>query len=276
MRFVGGPARPRTEARQRARWGGPGGGIVDATLWLTLGAVLVAAFIKGTIGMGFPAVATPLLALVTDVKTAIVLLLLPNIAMDLVLLSRRWSGFGTLRRIAFLLLAAIAGTFVGTRLLVTVPAWTLYLALGVMVLLYVGLDLLRISWRTPPEREVLVGPVVGLATGVLGGMTNAFGPPMVMYFYSLQMEKAEFVRSMALAFLILKVSQLTAVLNWNLLHGPVLTRSVLLTALALLGMWGGVRVQDAIPQRAFNRAVLGFLLVSGLSLLWRAVRVLGG
>ncbi|HEU5394859.1 MAG TPA: sulfite exporter TauE/SafE family protein, partial [Candidatus Methylomirabilis sp.] len=242
----------------------------------TLTAVVVAAFIKGTIGVGFPAVATPLLALATDVKTAIVLLLLPNIAMDLILLTRRWTGFGTLRRIALLLLAAIGGTFIGTRLLVTVPGWTLYLTLGVMVLLYVGLDLLRVSWRTPPEREVLVGPLVGVVTGILGGMTNAFGPPLVMYFSSLRLEKAEFVRSMALAFLILKLSQLTAVLNWNLLNGPVLARSLLLTALALLGMWGGVRVQDAIPQRAFNRAVLGFLFFLGLSLLWRATRLLGG
>jgi hypothetical protein len=249
---------------------------VDATLALTLAGVVIAAFIKGTIGMGFPAVATPLLALATDVKTAIVLLLLPNIAMDLILLSRRWTGFGTLRRIALLLLAAIGGTFIGTRLLVTVPGWTLYLALGMMVLLYVGLDLLRVSWRTPPEREVLVGPLVGVVTGILGGMTNAFGPPMVMYFYSLRMEKVEFVRSIALAFLILKVTQLTAVLNWNLLDGPLLARSLLLTALALLGMWGGIMVQDAIPQRVFNRAVLVFLFVSGLGLLWRAVRLMGG
>lgn len=249
---------------------------MDATVALTVGAVVVAAFIKGTIGVGFPAVATPLLALATDVKTAIVLLLLPNIAMDLVLITRRWTGLGTLRRIALLLLAAIAGTFIGTQLLVTVPPWTLYLALGAMVLIYVGLELLRVSWSTPPEREVLVGPLVGVVTGILGGMTNAFGPPLVMYFYSLRLEKAEFVRSMALAFLILKLSQLTAILNWNLLNGPVLTRSLLLTGLALLGMWGGIKVQDAIPQRAFNRAVLGFLFVLGVSLLWRAARLLGG
>ncbi|MBI2080432.1 MAG: sulfite exporter TauE/SafE family protein, partial [candidate division NC10 bacterium] len=255
---------------------GPREGILDGTLLLTLGAVLGAAFIKGTIGMGFPAVATPLLALATDVKTAIVLLLLPNIAMDLILLSRRWTGFETLRRIVPLLLAAIAGTFVGTHLLVTLPAWTLYLGLGAMVLLYVGLELLRVSWRTPPEREVLVGPLAGLASGVLGGMTNAFGPPLVMYFYSVRMEKLEFVRSIALAFLILKVTQLTAVLNWNLLDGPLLLRSLLLPGLALLGVCGGLKVQDAIPQRAFNRAILTFLFVSGLGLLWRAARLLGG
>jgi len=34
-------------------------------------AVLAAAFIKGAIGFGFPSLATPLLSLVVDVKTAV-------------------------------------------------------------------------------------------------------------------------------------------------------------------------------------------------------------
>lgn len=41
--------------------------------------VLGAAFVKGAIGFGFPALGTPLLSLVVDVKTAVVVLILPNI-----------------------------------------------------------------------------------------------------------------------------------------------------------------------------------------------------
>src|ERR1700730_10800972 len=51
--------------------------------------VLVAAFIKGAIGFGFPSLATPLLSLVVDVKTAVVLLILPNIVMDGIQFARR-------------------------------------------------------------------------------------------------------------------------------------------------------------------------------------------
>jgi uncharacterized membrane protein YfcA len=36
-----------------------------------------AAFIHGSIGFGFPMVATPLLALITDIQTAIILTLIP-------------------------------------------------------------------------------------------------------------------------------------------------------------------------------------------------------
>lgn len=40
---------------------------------------LLAAFVKGAIGFGFPSLATPLLSLVVDVRTSVVVLILPNI-----------------------------------------------------------------------------------------------------------------------------------------------------------------------------------------------------
>ena len=42
----------------------------------------MAAFVKGAIGFGYPLIATPLLALATDVRTAVAVLLIPNILMD--------------------------------------------------------------------------------------------------------------------------------------------------------------------------------------------------
>ena len=52
-------------------------GVVIAALMVAV--VLVAAFIKGAIGFGFPAPGTPPLSLLVDVKTAVVVLILPNI-----------------------------------------------------------------------------------------------------------------------------------------------------------------------------------------------------
>jgi hypothetical protein len=46
------------------------------------GVAFLAAFVKGAIGVGFPTRGTPLLSLVTDVKTAVVVLIIPNIVMD--------------------------------------------------------------------------------------------------------------------------------------------------------------------------------------------------
>lgn len=50
---------------------------LDATtLWVGL-SLLVAAFVKGTTGLGFPMIATPTVALLLDIRTAVTILLIP-------------------------------------------------------------------------------------------------------------------------------------------------------------------------------------------------------
>ena len=61
-------------------------------------AVLVAAFVKGAVAFGFPTLATPLFALVVDVKTAVAILILPNLVMDVIQALRRPGLAAVLRR----------------------------------------------------------------------------------------------------------------------------------------------------------------------------------
>src|SRR5262245_62936747 len=77
-------------------------------------AVLVGAFVKGAIAFGFPTIATPLVALVVDVRTAVAVLILPNLAMDTIQSLRRPGLLPALRRHAVLYVFGIAGTFLGT------------------------------------------------------------------------------------------------------------------------------------------------------------------
>jgi hypothetical protein len=77
--------------------------------------VLAAGFIKGAIGFGFPSLATPLLSLVVDVKTAVVVLLLPNIVMDGIQFARRGAPLAPVRRFGTLLPSGGVGIALGPR-----------------------------------------------------------------------------------------------------------------------------------------------------------------
>jgi uncharacterized membrane protein YfcA len=68
-----------------------------------------------------------------------------------------------------------------------------------------------------------------------------------------------------------KLIQLVTVASYGLLTWPLLGASVALTVVGLGAFWLGLRVQDALPERIFNRAVLTFLGVLGLSLLARSL-----
>lgn len=234
-------------------------------------AVLVSAFIKGAIGFGFPTLATPLLTLFTDVKTAVVVLIIPNIVMDGIQFTRRGAPLAIVRRLALLLICGAVGTVLGTRLLVMLSPRALLLALGAFILLFVALTMLKVAPRVLARWEPWLSPPVGLLVGIIGGVTNVPGTPLVLYFYALDLDKYAFVRSVALSFVVYKLVQLGAVAYYGLLSWALVAVSLALTALALAGFFLGLAVQDRLEQRTFNRAVLVFLAGLGLWLCLRAV-----
>src|SRR6266851_3676736 len=122
------------------------GGVIAALMAMV---VLVAAFVKGAIGFGFPALGTPLLSLVVDVKTAVVVLILPNIVMDGIQFARRGTLLSTVRRFWVLLAAGAVGVVLGTRALVLLSPQAATLILGAFVLGYVALNATGLAPRVP-------------------------------------------------------------------------------------------------------------------------------
>jgi uncharacterized membrane protein YfcA len=235
-------------------------------------AVLVSGFVKGTIGIGFPTLATPLLTLVIDVKTAVVLLILPNIVMDGIQFARQGVPLATMRRLTVLIVFGAVGTVLGTRLLVDLPASVVLLVLGIFLLVFVALEVARLAPRISPGWEPWIAPVAGFVAGVLGGVTNVPGTPLAVYFYALGMDKREFIRAVAFTFMLYKLVQLAAVAYYGLLNWTLLVVSAGLTVVAVAGFTGGLAVQDRLEQRAFNRLILIFLAGLGLWLVLRATR----
>jgi uncharacterized membrane protein YfcA len=203
---------------------------------LGLAGLLAGGFVKGAVGFGFPAIATPLLALASDVRTAVVVLLVPNIVMDGIQVVRRPGALVAARRHAPLVLAGVVGTVIGTQFLAWVSPRGLLASLGSVILVLVVVALARPAWQLPPGWEQPVAPLVGLAAGVLGGLTNVPGPPIPLYYQALRLSKTEFVRAVALTLLVLKIAQ------------------------------------DRVPAAAFYRAVLLFLGAVSIAMLLRALR----
>lgn len=245
----------------------------DAAAWgLGLAGVAIAAFVKGAVGFGFPLIATPLLALATDVRTAVAVLLIPNIVMDGVQVVRRPGLTATLRRHAPLLLAGVAGTVIGTHFLVVVSTRALLLVLGLTLLAFVALSAARPAWRLGPGLERPLAPGVGLVAGTLGGLTNTPGVALAPYYYALGLPKAEFVRVLATTFLVFKLAQFGAVWQVGLLDRARILAALLASAVSL-GLFAlGLRAQDRVPQATFNRAVLALLTLVSLAMVYRGLR----
>jgi uncharacterized membrane protein YfcA len=132
-------------------------------------------------------------------------------------------------------------------------------------------SLARPTWRLPARWEPVTSPVVGLVVGFLGGATNVPGTPLALYFQALGLSKAEFVRAIALTFLVFKVVQLGAVWHVGLLEPRLLGLSVGATVVSLVAFRLGQWAQDRVPAEVFRRAVLAFLGVLSVAMLLRAL-----
>ncbi len=247
----------------------------DLTTILVGVALLFAAFVKGTSGMGFPLIATPMVALLLDIRVAITILLIPNIVMDVAQLFRGGFPYAVVRRFGWFFVLTIAGVFLGTKALVTLPLWALNLGLGIMVFAFVISNWLRLEFTISPRLEKILNPPAGFISGFLNGITNAAGPPLAIYLYSLRLEKREFVKSIATMFIVTKVSQLAAVSTWNLFNRSTLVLSLEVTLFILLGFYAGLKTQDRINKETFSRWLLLLLFIIGITLILRALTQAG-
>jgi uncharacterized membrane protein YfcA len=246
--------------------------LLDQTTLLVGFLLLLAAFVKGTTGMGFPLIATPTVALVLDIRTAVTILIIPNLVMDITQVFRGEFPAPIVRRFSGMFFWTVIGVFLGTKVLVTLPLWILNLVLGIMVLAFVVATLFRFELEIPAHRERMLSPMMGLVGGFLNGMTNAAGPALAIYLYSLRLPKIQFVKSIASIFIVTKASQLLAVSTWNLLNRTTLELSLAVTLFVLLGFYAGLKTQDRINQRIFNRGLLTLLFLIGLILVGSTLR----
>jgi len=95
------------------------------------------------------------------------------------------------------------------------------------------------------------------------------GTPLVIYFHALGLAQRDFVSSVAFTFVVYKIIQLRAVAYYGLLSPALLGHSLALTLVALGAFALGLKVQDRLQQRTFNRVLLGFLCLLGIGLVAR-------
>lgn len=245
--------------------------VFDSTLVLVSLAVLFAGYVKGATGMGFPLIATPMLALILDIRMVIVILVLPGVLMDLGQLFRNGIPAATVRRFASMFFFALVGVFLGTWELATLELWKLKLVLGVVVTAFVLLNFLRFDLRTSRRAETVLSPVMGFIGGFMLGMSNAMGPPMAVYLHSLDLKKTDFVKAICAVFIMAKFWQVVAISTWGMFTFEALKISLLVTVFIMASFYLGLKTQDRVDQRTFNRAILVLLSGVGVTLIYAAL-----
>jgi len=235
--------------------------------WVAL-VILAAGLIQGALGFGFPFVATPLIAMVSDMRTAIIAVLLPTLATILVALAASGPIRTTLARFWMMPLYMIAGATAGTSLFVSAPDFPYSLLLALITLVYLNLDRLGLGESPVVRRhERRFGVVSGLAAGVFEGTANVAGPPLIIYYLALGLTPAMMVQAMNICFLVGKSTQFTVLATYGGVTAGQWLATLPLVVIGVAGSLGGVRLRNRIDAHTYRIWVKRALLVIAVVLL---------
>lgn len=231
--------------------------------------LVVAYVVFGMVGFGTTLVSAPLLAHVLPLSTVVPALALTDFVASLAT-GFRLGAHVERREVLRLVPSMVIGSAIGAWLLFSVPVRTLMMLLGIFVVLY-ALNGLRPKAPQPPLAAAWAWWFGG-SGGVLSALFGAGGWVYSMYLVR-RLDDPQRVR--ATQSVVLTVSSSIRVVLF-LVAGTYFNPSLLLLVLALLpamalGLFIGHRITLRMDRQRFLQVLYGVLLLTGSSLLWRAL-----
>jgi uncharacterized membrane protein YfcA len=241
-------------------------------LWLILiafPAVTVAYAIFAMAGFGAVFITAPALAQFMPVSSVVPVLSLVDCGAATI------NGVTLGRKVAFaemkwLVPLMVCGSLVGTRILFWVPQRPMMAGLGVFVVFYALFSLTR-KPSTEPIARGWVWPI-GALGGVFSGMFGSGGFIYAIYL-TRRLQDKDAIRATQSALIILSTLTRAVIFAVSGVYSDwhILVLALVCVPAMLLGTWLGHHITLRMSREAFLRSIYALLLISGGSLLLRAL-----
>ena len=216
--------------------------------------LMLAAFAHGALGFGSPLIATPLLVLLMDMRAAILLTLIPTVAINVVSIFGEHHWRAALRQFWPIPVFTVIGSFMGTQVLLSVDPDPFRLLLALVLVAYLLTDRLQGAGRARQVPPWGLG-LLGLGLGLLAGVTNVFAPVIVVFALFTRMDPTLMVATFNLSFLTSKLGQI----GGFVVHEAFTLEALKLTLWAigpvLLSLWAGIHVRRRIAHESYRRVL---------------------
>ncbi len=236
-------------------------------------AFIAGGFVKGLAGVGLPVVTIALLTFAFGLPNAMALMIVPGLLTNVWQTRSGGNVIVVFKRIRSFLVPALVAVWFGTRMLVAVDPAQVVVGLGLVLIVYALVNLSGFVVKIPARREPVLGPIFGIANGLVTGMTGVSSTPSVIYLNGLGLSRQAFIQSMGLLFLTSYV-----VLSLSLwLEGVISPHAGALSFFAVLpalaGMILGQKLRQKTSDSGFKRVLNFVLLAIGAYLIVRALAI---
>lgn len=251
--------------------------ILELSLWVLAWCAFAMAcggFIKGVLGIGTPLLTVPMMALVLPVHHAVIIMAIPVVVANLWQVYDAEKPVQTVKRFWPALAALLAGTWIGVKILTGIDEKTLLIVVGILVICFTVIQGSSRRIQIPSHLERPAGAVFCGSAGIIGGLSSMFGPMLILYLVSLAtLDKNRFVNTISFLYI-------GAVVPWVVIlaiTGALNARLAMLSALSVVplvvGLAAGRMIRKRVEETIFHRLILGVLILSGISMIWRAWQI---
>lgn len=232
---------------------------------------LLAAGIHGSIGFGFPMIATPLLALFADIQTAIILTLIPTLAMNLVSIASEGNLLVAFRRNLALALIAMTGSAIGTQILIFTNSELFKALLALAILAYLSAEKINLKLAWVRAHPALSRVVFGISAGLLGGLTNVMAPVLIIYSLEANHSKSEIIQTSNICFLLGKSIQLLLFSINGKFSLDELSTSTIMLVVSSIALTAGVKIRRRIKMAVYTKLLKALLFILAATLMIQVV-----
>ncbi len=230
--------------------------------------IAVAGWIQGALGLGFPMIATPLIAAATNMQFAVVMVLIPCIATVIVSILRSPGFAGILQRFWWISIVALLGAAVGARLFVLYPGFPYALLLAGVILFYLNLQRLGLSqWPVMQRNEKSFGLLFGFLGGLSESTANIAAPPLIIYYLGIGLQPLLLVPAMNISFFTGKVTQFATLAPSGIATAEQWLLTLPLAVVATIASWQGSSVRSRIDGATYRVWMQRMLMTMALILL---------
>jgi uncharacterized membrane protein YfcA len=175
-----------------------------------------------------------------------------------------WKLFG------WLLLPTLAGVVAGYVMLNFIPASIFGPLIGWLILVLIGLQLARSYFGEKLDAFFAshgFGFGMGLLVGIATMLANAAGPIATLYFISVRLAKWNLIGTSAFLFFVINLCKVPFSASLGLTNGLSVELAAMLAPFVVAGFFAGARLAATMPQRIFDRFLLGCTALGALTLI---------
>ena len=244
----------------------------ELSLLVTICAIfLIAGVVKGIVGNGLPVISIALLTLVVGLQEAIAIASIPAFATNIWQASRGGNLIRLLRRLWPYLVCSIVAVLIGTKLLIALNASILIAILGLLISLYAVMGVVGREFAIAPTWEKTMGPIFGISTGLIAGMTGSPAYPGMYFLNGLGFSRNQLVQALGISFSVVTFTVAVSMKSNDLMSMEQFILALAAIVPAMVGMEMGTRIRHKISEELFKKLFYRSMLMLGVYLVFRSI-----